>query len=40
MFGDKDEIEHFRQVIVNVVLAADIFVEELNADRWEGGFRG
>jgi hypothetical protein len=41
MFGDREDIEHFRQVVVNVVLATDIFDKELNTlrkDRWARSF--
>jgi hypothetical protein len=41
MFGNKEDIEHFRQVVVNVVLATDIFDKELNTlrkDRWARSF--
>jgi hypothetical protein len=41
LFGDQQEIQHFRQLIVNVVLATDIFDKELNAlrkDRWNRAF--
>jgi class 3 adenylate cyclase len=41
LFIDDDDINHFRQVAVNVVLATDIFDKELNAlrkDRWNRAF--
>lgn len=41
MFGNKADMLRFRQVLVNVVLATDIFDPELNAlrkGRWEKAF--
>ena len=42
MFGNKVEMMRFRQVLVNVVLATDIFDKELNAlrkSRWNKAFQ-
>ena len=41
IFGTKDELMRFRQLVVNVVLATDIFDKELNdlrKSRWEQAF--
>jgi hypothetical protein len=41
MFENADDIKHFRQVVVNVVLATDIFDKELSAlrlSRWNKAF--
>jgi hypothetical protein len=41
IFGNRTELMRFRQLIVNVVLATDIFDKEMNAlrrDRWERAF--
>lgn len=41
MFATDDELKRFRQVVVNVVLATDIFDKELNAirkERWIKAF--
>lgn len=42
LFADETEFKRFRQVLVNVVLATDIFDKELNdlrKTRWEKAFR-
>jgi len=41
MFADREELLRFRQIVVNVVLATDIFDKELNdlrKSRWEKAF--
>jgi hypothetical protein len=41
IFGTQEELRRFRQLIVNMVLATDIFDKELNQlrrDRWERAF--
>jgi hypothetical protein len=41
LFFSQDELARFRQVIVNVIMATDIFDKELNEDRksrWEQAF--
>ena len=41
LFLDSDDLKRFRQVVVNVVLATDIFDKELNGRRearWEQAF--
>mmetsp|Transcript_18031 Transcript_18031/g.27936 ORF Transcript_18031/g.27936 Transcript_18031/m.27936 type:complete len:1210 (-) Transcript_18031:105-3734(-) len=43
IFGSKDELLRFRQLIVNIVLATDIFDKENNESRkhrWERAFHG
>jgi hypothetical protein len=43
IFGTQEEMLRFRQLIVNVVLATDIFDKELGQlrrDRWEQAFNG
>eukprot|EP00529_Nitzschia_sp_RCC80_P008238 CAMPEP_0113455580 /NCGR_PEP_ID=MMETSP0014_2-20120614/8448_1 /TAXON_ID=2857 /ORGANISM="Nitzschia sp." /LENGTH=1213 /DNA_ID=CAMNT_0000347013 /DNA_START=398 /DNA_END=4036 /DNA_ORIENTATION=+ /assembly_acc=CAM_ASM_000159 len=42
IYGDPEEMKRFRQLMVNTVLATDIFDKELMAlrkDRWEKAFR-
>lgn len=42
MFGNREDMLRFRQVMVNVVLATDIFDKELNnlrKDRWNEAFQ-
>jgi hypothetical protein len=41
MFANEEDVKHFRQVVVNVVLATDIFDKELNElrlRRWNKAF--
>ena len=41
IFGTQDELMRFRQLVVNIVLATDIFDKDLNAqrrDRWDEAF--
>ena len=41
LFANKEELARFRQVVVNVVMATDIFDKELSAlrkNRWEKAF--
>lgn len=43
LFVDRSELLRFRQVMVNVVLATDIFDKELNdlrKNRWDAAFNG
>lgn len=43
VFGTREELLRFRQLVVNVVLATDIFDKELGAlrkSRWERAFQG
>jgi hypothetical protein len=42
IYGDPDELKRFRQLMVNTVLATDIFDKELQAlrkNRWDTAFR-
>ena len=41
IYGDPSELDRFRQIVVNNVLATDIFDKELSAvrkNRWEKAF--